>query len=203
MTSPTKQESFSQGFDTVRQLMLHPQFSDKLSAAIRKEGGADKAVEAMLKAFGLNIPQTLEEMIARCFAPECVSHFIHESVFSLEREGAYDPSSLCFFCDEDRSMDNAQAEGIIKGIGGKSEGLVRGLALCYELHRKGELAHVLNAGPIVFSASSFVTDGRIYTPFADNRRGVPSLLCATSLNNREERRWPMGTRFLMSSKSRS
>ncbi|MEA3249660.1 MAG: hypothetical protein U9Q03_04885 [Patescibacteria group bacterium] len=61
-------DTFSRGFETVRVLLGHPKFTAELATAIRKEGGADRAVEALLQVFGLvNInpfKQTVEEQLA-------------------------------------------------------------------------------------------------------------------------------------------
>ncbi len=45
-------DTFSRGLETTRLLLGHPKFTAELAAAIRKDGGADKAVEALLRAFG-------------------------------------------------------------------------------------------------------------------------------------------------------
>jgi len=46
-------DRFSRGFETARVLLGHRSFTSELAYAIRKEGGADKAVRALLAAFGL------------------------------------------------------------------------------------------------------------------------------------------------------
>lgn len=46
-------DTFSRGLETARVLLGHPGFTAELAAAIRKPDGADKAVEALLAAFGL------------------------------------------------------------------------------------------------------------------------------------------------------
>lgn len=47
-------EKFSKGLETVRALMLHPEFEASLGANIRAEGGARRAVEALKREFDLS-----------------------------------------------------------------------------------------------------------------------------------------------------
>lgn len=44
-------DTFSRGFETARLLLGHPKFTPELAAAIRREGGADRAIDALLAAF--------------------------------------------------------------------------------------------------------------------------------------------------------
>lgn len=45
-------DTFSKGLETTRLLLGHPKFTAELASAIRKDGGADKALDVLLAAFG-------------------------------------------------------------------------------------------------------------------------------------------------------
>lgn len=47
-------DTFSRGLETAKVLLGHSGFSDELAAMIRQKGGADKAVNALLREFGLS-----------------------------------------------------------------------------------------------------------------------------------------------------
>lgn len=67
-------DKFSKGLETIRALLMHPDFSDALGTSIRAEGGAKRAVDALVQEFdpsprsvGVAVPdfeaKTLMEMI--------------------------------------------------------------------------------------------------------------------------------------------
>ena len=56
MTSLTK-DTFSRGFETARVLLYNQRFTEQLGAAIRRRGGADRAVDALLREFQLDVTQ--------------------------------------------------------------------------------------------------------------------------------------------------
>ncbi|MFH1047202.1 MAG: hypothetical protein V1738_02765 [Patescibacteria group bacterium] len=53
MTRPVRDTSFLKVLETFRVLAVHPEFTDDLAVAIRRVGGADRAVGALRSAFGL------------------------------------------------------------------------------------------------------------------------------------------------------
>jgi hypothetical protein len=62
-------DKFSRGLETTRILLGHPKFTAELADAVRKEGGADRAIDALRQAFGLTdenpFAQTVEEQLQR------------------------------------------------------------------------------------------------------------------------------------------
>ena len=54
------EDTFSRGLETVRTLLGHPRFSSALAAEIRRKGGADRAVDALLREFQKEGPFTID-----------------------------------------------------------------------------------------------------------------------------------------------
>ncbi|MEA3249710.1 MAG: hypothetical protein U9Q03_05150 [Patescibacteria group bacterium] len=93
MTRPIRETDFLKTLESFRALAIHPEFTDDLAAAIRKEGGADRAVEALLQAFGLAdinlFALSVEEQLKRLrLANEEESWGIEESVIMALAESA-------------------------------------------------------------------------------------------------------------------
>lgn len=72
-------DTFSRGLQTAHDLLGHPEFTDQLATEIRKEGGADKAIEALLEAFGLEaknpFARPAEELLAELSLANIQQHW--------------------------------------------------------------------------------------------------------------------------------
>lgn len=59
------EDTFSRGLETARLLLTSPRFSTTLAAAIRRRGGVDRAIDALLKEFKLETSETPNQQTAR------------------------------------------------------------------------------------------------------------------------------------------
>jgi len=59
------EDTFSRGLETARLLLTSPRFSTTLAAAIRRHGGVDRAIGALLKEFELETSETPSQQTAR------------------------------------------------------------------------------------------------------------------------------------------
>lgn len=59
------EDIFSRGLETARILLASPRFSTTLAAAIRRRGGVDRAIDALLKEFELETSETPSQQTAR------------------------------------------------------------------------------------------------------------------------------------------
>lgn len=59
------EDTFSRGLETARILLTSPRFSTTLAAAIRRRGGVDRAIDALLKEFELETSETPSQQTAR------------------------------------------------------------------------------------------------------------------------------------------
>lgn len=171
-----KDGRFSEGFDTLWKLGLHPGFSPEVAAAIRRKGGADRAIAALDREFGIGrepVPQLLPMISGADFDVSNVSTLINFGNFPLDEEGPYDASGLALFESGGREWSIGEVWEAIQGGGRrKLEGLVRGLA-----YLKGKAGVLLSNGPIVFpaSAKSVPFSGEVLVPYAILRDGEPHL----------------------------
>ena len=58
-------DTFSKGFETARRLLTHHDFSAELAAAIRRQGGVERAIEVLLKEFDVDLRETSSQQAAR------------------------------------------------------------------------------------------------------------------------------------------